>query len=94
MLLGPGWRSTARLRKSCPCAQSSTSLPHARARVHNVMCMGTTSPCRVWPLARLQACLVGDALWVFGGEDGGRRALADVAVLDLPSLTWSTPQVR
>lgn len=31
---------------------------------------------------------------MFGGEDGSRRALADVFVLDLASLTWSTPEVR
>ncbi|PNW86136.1 hypothetical protein CHLRE_02g074650v5 [Chlamydomonas reinhardtii] len=39
------------------------------------------------------ATLIGDKVWVFGGEDGSRRALADVFVLDLASLTWSTPEV-
>ncbi|KAG2425945.1 hypothetical protein HXX76_013318 [Chlamydomonas incerta] len=39
------------------------------------------------------ATLIGDKVWVFGGEDGSRRALADVFVLDLASLTWSSPEV-
>ncbi|KAG2435000.1 hypothetical protein HYH02_011998 [Chlamydomonas schloesseri] len=39
------------------------------------------------------ATLIGDKVWVFGGEDGSRRPLADVHVLDLASLTWSTPQL-
>ncbi|KAG2499609.1 hypothetical protein HYH03_002549 [Edaphochlamys debaryana] len=38
--------------------------------------------------------LLGSQLWVYGGEDNARRALADVHVLDLATLTWSSPQVQ
>jgi hypothetical protein len=31
---------------------------------------------------------VGERLYVFGGEDCNRRPLADLHVLDLPTLTW------
>lgn len=39
------------------------------------------------------ASLVGSSLWVFGGEDAGRKALGDVSVLDLSTQVWSQPQV-
>ncbi|GFR48456.1 hypothetical protein Agub_g10359, partial [Astrephomene gubernaculifera] len=39
------------------------------------------------------AVLLGSQLWVLCGEDGGRRALGDVWVLDLESLTWSCPEI-
>ncbi|GLC41365.1 hypothetical protein PLESTB_001019800 [Pleodorina starrii] len=39
------------------------------------------------------ATLVGNKVWVTGGEDSGRRALADVHVLDLETMSWSTPEV-
>lgn len=37
--------------------------------------------------------LVGSCLWVFGGEDAGRRPLAELHALDLASMTWSSPQL-
>ncbi|KAL6782490.1 hypothetical protein ACKKBG_A06980 [Auxenochlorella protothecoides x Auxenochlorella symbiontica] len=37
------------------------------------------------------ASLLGTGLYVFGGEDAHRRALADLLVLDLPSMTWTAP---
>lgn len=40
-----------------------------------------------------QATLLGSKVWVFAGEDAGRKALGDVHVLDLDSLTWSSPEV-
>lgn len=35
-----------------------------------------------------QSSLVGNKLYIFGGEDGARRALGDLHILDLPSMTW------
>ncbi|KAI8475739.1 MAG: hypothetical protein J3K34DRAFT_480381 [Monoraphidium minutum] len=35
------------------------------------------------------ATLVGDRLYVFGGEDSRRRPLDDLHILDLPSMEWS-----
>lgn len=40
-----------------------------------------------------QATLVGDKLWLFGGEDCHRRPLADLYCLDLASLSWSAVEV-
>ncbi len=40
-----------------------------------------------------QATLLGSKVWVFAGEDAGRKALGDVHVLDLDTLTWSSPEV-
>lgn len=37
------------------------------------------------------ATLIGDKLWVFGGEDRSRRALADVHMLDLATMAWASP---
>lgn len=37
------------------------------------------------------ATLIGGALWVFGGEDSRQRLLGDVHVLDLATMTWSSP---
>ncbi|EFJ47063.1 hypothetical protein VOLCADRAFT_121032 [Volvox carteri f. nagariensis] len=39
------------------------------------------------------ATLLGNKLWVIGGEDSARRALSDVHVLDLDTLSWSTPEI-
>ncbi|GIL81267.1 hypothetical protein Vretimale_1171 [Volvox reticuliferus] len=39
------------------------------------------------------ATLLGNKLWIIGGEDSARRALSDVHVLDLETMTWSTPQI-
>lgn len=37
--------------------------------------------------------LVGNKILLFGGEDAGRRALGDLFVFDLESLTWSQPTI-
>ncbi|MEW5304949.1 MAG: hypothetical protein WDW36_007522 [Sanguina aurantia] len=37
------------------------------------------------------ATLIGDQLYIFGGEDPFRRALPDLWVLDLTSMTWNQP---
>lgn len=37
------------------------------------------------------ATLLGQQLFVFGGEDRSRRALSDLHVLDLKTMTWSSP---
>lgn len=38
------------------------------------------------------ATLIGDRLWVFGGEDRSRRALGDVHCLDLAQMAWASPK--
>ena len=35
-----------------------------------------------------QSSLVGNKLFIFGGEDSARRAMGDLTILDLPSMTW------
>lgn len=40
----------------------------------------------------LQATLIGDRVYVFGGEDVLRRPMGQLLVLDLPSRTWSYPE--
>ncbi len=37
---------------------------------------------------RMQSSLVGNKLYIFGGEDASRRALGDLHVLDLASMQW------
>ena len=39
----------------------------------------------------LQATLIGNCIYVFGGEDKARRAVNDLYVLDLTTLEWSLP---
>lgn len=38
------------------------------------------------------ATLIGDRLWIFGGEDRSRRALGDVHCLDLSQMAWASPK--
>lgn len=38
-----------------------------------------------------QATLVGQRVWVFGGEDSLRRPLGDLHVLDLATMEWGVP---
>jgi hypothetical protein len=45
------------------------------------------------PPPRKQATLVGDRLYIFGGEDCNRRPLADLYILDLSTLTWTAVDV-
>lgn len=40
-----------------------------------------------------QATLVGEQLYVFGGEDAARRPLADLHILDLSTLAWRALEV-
>ncbi|KXZ49410.1 hypothetical protein GPECTOR_21g636 [Gonium pectorale] len=39
------------------------------------------------------ATLISNKIWLIGGEDSHRRALSDVHVLDLATLTWSSPEI-
>jgi hypothetical protein len=41
---------------------------------------------------RLQGVLRGSRLYLFGGEDGMRRPLAQLLCLDLAAMTWSAPE--
>lgn len=41
----------------------------------------------------LQATMIGNKVYIFGGEDRSRRAVADLFVLDMTSLQWSKPEV-
>jgi hypothetical protein len=36
----------------------------------------------------VQSSLVGSKLYIFGGEDASRRALGDLHILNLPTMTW------
>jgi len=45
------------------------------------------------PPSKPKATLIGEKLYLFGGEDVNRRPLSDLHVLDLPSLTWSVVDV-
>lgn len=38
--------------------------------------------------------MIGNKVYVFGGEDRLRRAVNDLFVLDMTSLEWSQPQVE
>ncbi|MEW5319576.1 MAG: hypothetical protein WDW38_010721 [Sanguina aurantia] len=57
---------------------------------HEVELVSITGPS---PSARggHTATLIGDQLYIFGGEDPFRRALPDLWVLDLTSMTWNQP---
>ena len=37
--------------------------------------------------------MIGNKVYIFGGEDRSRRAVADLFVLDMTSLQWSKPEV-
>ena len=37
---------------------------------------------------------MGNKVYIFGGEDRSRRAVADLYVLDMTSLQWSKPEVE
>lgn len=38
--------------------------------------------------------MIGNKVYIFGGEDRSRRAVADLYVLDMTSLQWSKPTVE
>ena len=38
--------------------------------------------------------MIGASVYVFGGEDRSRRAVNDLYVLDMASLTWSRPATQ
>ena len=42
----------------------------------------------------LQATTIGNKVYIFGGEDRSRRAVADLYVLDMTSLQWSKPDIQ
>ena len=42
----------------------------------------------------LQATMIGNKVYIFGGEDRSRRAVADLFVLDMTSLQWSKPSIE
>ena len=44
------------------------------------------------PLCTLQATIVGDKVYVFGGEDALRRPMGELVVLDLSTREWSVPE--
>lgn len=41
----------------------------------------------------LQGTLVGNKVYLFGGEDVARRPQGDLFVLDLADLEWQAPEV-
>jgi dihydrofolate reductase len=67
------------------------SLPGPLADRHNLVVSSTLPPkpgikvCRSWPVARQKAILLGRPIWVIGGAELYREALADV---DLLSISW------
>ena len=47
------------------------------------------STSKVWVL--WQATMIGNKMYIFGGEDRSRRAVNDLFVLDMNSLAWEQP---
>lgn len=41
----------------------------------------------------MQGTLVGNKVYLFGGEDAARRPQGDLFVLDLADMEWQTPEV-
>ena len=41
----------------------------------------------------MQGTLVGNKVFLFGGEDAARRPQGDLFVLDLADMEWQTPEV-
>ncbi|KAF5836080.1 hypothetical protein DUNSADRAFT_6500 [Dunaliella salina] len=68
---------------------ANTPLPvriyHTSCNAWEVVQASGTSPI---PRGGHSASLVGNKLYIFGGEDASRRALGDLHILDLPTMMW------
>uniref|UniRef100_A0A7S3QKW4 ACB domain-containing protein n=1 Tax=Dunaliella tertiolecta TaxID=3047 RepID=A0A7S3QKW4_DUNTE len=58
---------------------------HTSCNAWEVVQASGTSPS---PRGGHSSSLVGNKLYIFGGEDASRRALGDLHILDLPSMMW------
>jgi hypothetical protein len=60
------------------------------AQKHNITAGGS---CSQVDHAMLQGTLVGNKVYLFGGEDAARRPQGDLFVLDLADMEWQSPDV-